>query len=250
VLGDQGGYHYYDVVRVASVSVAFGVSIPPGSSLAAVAGPVTNALAQLLGISASRIKVVSVHSNRRMLLEDGLDDFAEGADGKKLEVWRWESPEHRRLQTGAVTLALEILPDTPTVALSGTSTVTTTSTTTTSSTTTTAASASAARNATVATYKQQTSMLALGTKVFALAVSGNVTTTIAKKTGLTVGAVAVVPPAVTVALPQPAPAPLAANATAVPTAAPTSLPPVVVRLAFQNLPAAGTCVLFLLGHVL
>ena len=48
MLCDQGGYHYYDVVRVASVSVAFGVSIPPGSSLAAVAGPVTNALAQLL----------------------------------------------------------------------------------------------------------------------------------------------------------------------------------------------------------
>jgi len=83
-------------------------------------------------------------------------------------------------------------------------------------------------------------MLALGTKVFALAVSGNVTTTIAKKTGLTVGAVAVVPPAVTVALPQPAPAPVDANAPAVPTPAPTTLPPVIAHLAFQNLPATGT----------
>ena len=63
--------------------------------------------------------------------------------------------------------------------------------------------------------------------------------TIAAKTGVTVGAVAVVPPAVTVALPQPAPVPLAPNTTAVPTAAPTSLPPVIAHLAFQNLPAAG-----------
>ena len=32
----QGGYHYYDIVRVASVTVAFAVSIPPGSTLAQV----------------------------------------------------------------------------------------------------------------------------------------------------------------------------------------------------------------------
>ena len=122
-----------------------------------VTGPVTASLAQLLGISASRIKVVSVHSNhRRSLLqskrqqamaneeEDGYWDEEEENTDQMLSLpspqrsLYWSSSEvaaadgpdpdtlplpsllqqHRTLQTDdSVSLQFEILPDTPTVAL-------------------------------------------------------------------------------------------------------------------------------------
>ena len=46
-------------------------------------------------------------------------------------------------------------------------------------------------------------MLTLGTKLLTLAVSGNMTATISKQTGLVASAVVVVPPAVSVTLPPP-----------------------------------------------
>ena len=119
-----------------------------------VTGPVTASLAQLLGISASRIKVVSVHSNhRRSLLQSkGQQAMANEEGGEEEEEHTdqllslpspqrslyWSSSEvatadgpdpdtlplpsllqqHRTLQTDdSVSLQFEILPDTPTVAL-------------------------------------------------------------------------------------------------------------------------------------
>jgi hypothetical protein len=220
---------------------------------------VAASLASLLGISASRIKVVSVHAKRRLEGVEGVegarDNEREGTnegrralgevlagklagvggaaeEGVRVDAadgWTWTHPQHRRLQGTDVSLVFEILPETPTVALSvGSST----------------SNSTATRAATTATFTQQSAMADLGTQVMTLAVSGSMSSAIATATGFAVAQVQVVPPAVTVSLPppvevpavviaegSPTPAPTAPS----PTAAPTAPPAVTVVVAFQGL---------------
>ena len=216
----------------------------------------TASLAQLLGISASRIKVVSVHSNHRRYLRQGEEEEGEEEKAQKLSLPSSEQPLHwssseidvadaphqhtllsslqlePTLQTddgasGSVSLQFEILPATPTVAL-------TVGASNTNST--------ASNLVTSNTFAQQNAMLTLGTKLLTLAVSGNMSETISRQTGLTTSAVVVVPPAVSVTLPPPpvvVQANLTAGATYAPSAAPSPMPTVSLTLGFQGLPASA-----------
>ena len=215
----------------------------------------TASLAQLLGISASRIKVVSVHSNHRRYLRQVKEEEVKEEEAQNDQLLSlpsseqplyWSSSEievadapHQHtllsslqleptLQTDdSVSLQFEILPATPTVAL----TVGASST-----------NSTASNLVTSNTFAQQNAMLTLGTKLLTLAVSGNMSETISRQTGLTTSAVVVVPPAVSVTLPPPpvvVQANLTAGATYAPSAAPSPMPTVSLTLGFQGLPASA-----------
>ena len=152
------------------------------------------------------------------------------------DEWTWINHQHRQLQGAGddVSLVFEILPDTPTVALAVGSSNT---------------NSSATRAAATATFNQQSAMADLGTRIMTLAVSGNMSSTIAAKTGLAVAQVQVVPPTVTVSLPVDVPvevapavieegSPTPAPSTARPTVAPSAPPAVIVTVAFQGLDAS------------
>ena len=150
--------------------------------------------------------------------------------------WTWTNPQHRQLQGAGddVSLVFEIMPETPTVALSVGASNT---------------DSAATKAATTAAFNQQSAMADLGTKVLTLAVSGNMSSTIAAKTGLTVAKVQVVPPVVTVTLPVEVPvevppavipdgSPTPAPSTARPTVAPSAPPSVIVTVTYQGLDAS------------
>jgi hypothetical protein len=148
----------------------------------------------------------------------------EAADG-----WSWTDPHRRRLQGTDVSLVFEIMPETPTVALSAGASNT---------------NSTATRAATTATFNQQSAMADLGTQVLTLAVSGDMSTRIAADTGFAVAQVQVVPPAVSVTLPPPvevAPAvipegsPTPAPTNPSPTVAPSAPPAVTATVVFQGL---------------
>lgn len=228
-----GGYHYYDIVRRATVQVSIKVKLPAttggttggGGSTGGASGgtgsdtvaanKVATSLAALLGIDPSRVKVVSVHSSRRLELND------ENGNSGNSSIARF-------LQDGGTAIDFEIYPSQPAVASNPTVTVgapatpvptspsssggttpttggTTTTTTTTTKTTVSSTSATADPNQGVV-YAQQTEMASLGSAMQEFSTSGVMADAIASSVpGAIVADIGVTVPVVTVSKPTPIP---------------------------------------------
>jgi hypothetical protein len=187
-----GGFKTFDIIR--NPSVMLSMVVQPSSSGSINTRPIIQGLASLLGINPARIRVVSVGGGS--LLSSSLDTQSSALNAKLRRIIR--------LTQAGQKLDIEILDDKPTAPIDIADTVASSALPSSSSASVgnlsaaTTTTASATNQLDVAS--QQVRMAVLGSRLATLAASGSITNTLVKA-GVTVTALNVTVPQVSVAPP-------------------------------------------------